>query len=390
MKKIIRHLRNLNIKTDQINKIKKEDKILFILRTDLIGDHIVSRSFLRAIRESEKFKSYKIVFLGNIAYRDMSLDFDSKYVDEFIWLNRELYFENKLYRYLLKQKINTHNYAYALNYLTIRNMHSEEIIKDVKAKEKYGIQGRCVNITEEQREYYNTFYTQIFDCSDGYGDGGYDLAEILTGEKIERHPPSFELSEEKIKDEKYNFPHPFAILFPSASYKQKRLGFDKYLQFAKHLYEKHNIFSYISGSASDRKIFEEYDLNLPYIKDICGEYKLSELPYIFKNAKIILTNDTSGMYIGKCVNDNILVFSNVRIAPKECFKTLTNEQNEPVYLCYDCFYYIYPQKSVDAILNQESAEKEDVTINQNLSDISMSSAFYSIDYILNNAITETY
>ena len=47
-------------------------KELLIVNTDSIGDYILFRNFLKEIKNSEKYKDYKIVLLGCEKYKDFA------------------------------------------------------------------------------------------------------------------------------------------------------------------------------------------------------------------------------------------------------------------------------------------------------------------------------
>ncbi|MDW8465862.1 MAG: hypothetical protein RML35_06685 [Chloroherpetonaceae bacterium] len=65
-------------------------KTLLILRLDEIGDYVLFRNFLKEIRESERFKDYKITLCGNAAWKDLAEAFDKESVDEFIWISKSV------------------------------------------------------------------------------------------------------------------------------------------------------------------------------------------------------------------------------------------------------------------------------------------------------------
>lgn len=222
----------MELEVFKINKITKKDKVLFVWRNDLIGDYIVSRSFLQLIKNTEKFKNYKVVLLVNIALKDLVLEFDSKYVDEIIFCKNNK-ISKPLYRLFLWRAINKYKYEYALNYMSIRNSNSEKIGKIVKAKHKCAIDGPHINLTEEQQNKANKYYTEIYKCQNcDYSYGPYEFLKQITGEEFENKSCAFELDVEK--SQKYNFKTPYMIMFPSASYAAKRLDFSKFLLAAKY------------------------------------------------------------------------------------------------------------------------------------------------------------
>ena len=78
---------------------KSVDKSLAIVFYGLIGDYIIFRNFLEAIKKSEKYKDYKITFIGNSCFKSLALSLDSKFVDNFIWIDHKKLSKNIFYRY---------------------------------------------------------------------------------------------------------------------------------------------------------------------------------------------------------------------------------------------------------------------------------------------------
>ena len=67
-----------------LGRFRLPRKRLLIIKTDAIGDYILFRNFLEIVHQSEKYKGYKIDLLGNPAWKDLALQYDSAFVNEFI------------------------------------------------------------------------------------------------------------------------------------------------------------------------------------------------------------------------------------------------------------------------------------------------------------------
>jgi len=65
--------------------IDKNVKELLIVNTDSIGDYIIFRNFLKEIKNSEKYKGYKITLLGSDVFKEFAEYLDSDIVDTFLW-----------------------------------------------------------------------------------------------------------------------------------------------------------------------------------------------------------------------------------------------------------------------------------------------------------------
>ena len=69
---------------------------LLLLRLDSIGDYILFRNFIRALKESKKYKDYKITLCGNSRWKDLALHLDKQYITEYIWVDYHKMVEDNL------------------------------------------------------------------------------------------------------------------------------------------------------------------------------------------------------------------------------------------------------------------------------------------------------
>jgi len=72
---------------------------LLIVKIDEIGDYVLWRNMLTCFRQSERFRNYKITLCGNEVWKDLTLTFDKKNFDNFIWLNKKKFKSDMRYRY---------------------------------------------------------------------------------------------------------------------------------------------------------------------------------------------------------------------------------------------------------------------------------------------------
>jgi len=90
-------------------------KSLLIIRLDAIGDYVLFRNYIEVLKNSEKYKDYKITLVGNIAWKSIAEELDSKYIDNFIWTDREKFEKNFIYRYKKLKKISSKGYDVVIN-----------------------------------------------------------------------------------------------------------------------------------------------------------------------------------------------------------------------------------------------------------------------------------
>lgn len=397
LKKIISAI---NIKRVVINKINKNDKTILIYRTDLIGDYLMSRNFLELIRKSKKFKNYKIVVLLNIAVKDLALKFDSKYADEFIFYDIKQ--TNSLVLKSLKYKLNKYHFEYLINYHTLRQLPAEEIARIVDAKNKFALGSFALNLDNESKNKYNKNYTKIFETNNNYTLGAIQFANLITGEQYKEQITTCSLNINKNNfpsEKKLNLNYPYIILFPSASYKEKRMDFEYFLDAAEYTYKTikektgKEVKCVIIGSKQDKKLFMGYNLNKSYLVNFCGKYKLSELPYIFHKTLFVITNETCAVHFAHAADlKNALVFCNVYPPTRETIEYFKNKKEDDVFLFgkpnREGYYYLHPEISIKAAMdeNYKPTETADLRIKQDLKGINKEHIYAALDNIINDII----
>ena len=93
------------------NKIKnffKKIPAVVVVRLDGIGDYVLMHDFLYYVKNDEKYKNKKLVFIGRQDFRQLAEQYDYDIVDEFVWLdltNWVLRFRKFFYRRFICLKL---------------------------------------------------------------------------------------------------------------------------------------------------------------------------------------------------------------------------------------------------------------------------------------------
>ena len=78
---------------------------ILIIRLDSIGDYILVRNFIQYIKQSKKYKNFKVTLCGNVVWKDIAETFDKNAVESFIWINRKKFNNNPFYKFKLLKNI---------------------------------------------------------------------------------------------------------------------------------------------------------------------------------------------------------------------------------------------------------------------------------------------
>jgi len=286
---------------------KIKQKSILIIRLDAIGDYVLFRNFIEILKKNKKYKDYKISLLGNIDWKDLSIDLDSEYIEEFFWLERKRFHIDPVYRYKKLKEITTYGYEIVINPAYSREyfFSSYMIIKLISANQKIGF-----NVNNES--VINKFYSKLINSKENIifeFDKNRDFFEKLLEEKLPIKKPFIKLKEKKIS---FDLPRDYAIIFVGGSKRYKKWDIKKYARVAKHLKNNYDYKIVLCGGVNDlddSNDFKQY-FNDEYL-DLVGKTNITELLQVIDNGTIMVSNDTAAPHIAVALNmKNIFVISN--------------------------------------------------------------------------------
>lgn len=92
----------------------------------------------------------------------------------------------------------------------------------------------------------------------------------------------------------------YFVIFPGASTPKKMWALQNFAQIADYVSEKTGWKAVACGSKEERYLYER--LNRPQIVDYFGMTTLMELAEVIRHAKLVISNDTSGIHFAAAVN----------------------------------------------------------------------------------------
>ncbi len=103
----------------------KSDRLL-ILKPDEIGDYVIFRNLLAAIRQSATYRNFHITLVANESCKAIFNRYDAPYVDEVIWLNKKKYNRDMYYRFSLLKSIRKSGSSHVLNFIFSRGFSLDD------------------------------------------------------------------------------------------------------------------------------------------------------------------------------------------------------------------------------------------------------------------------
>mgnify|MGYP000005111951 CR=1 FL=1 len=286
---------------------------LLLIRLDAIGDYVMFRNFIKELKQSQKYKDYKITLLGNSTWKSLSEELDAEYVNDFIWLDRNKFNKDFVYRYKKLKEITACGYEVVLSPVYSREFfYADAIVKLIHANEKIGSIGDTSNIRVWQKNISDGYYTKLVPAKDELMfefSRNKEFFENLLHVRLDIKKPHIDLKPKKLP---FKLPQKYAILFIGASSSFRKWNIERFARVGEYLKERYSYEIVLCGAPSDSKEalkFGEYFKD-EYI-DLVGKTSLVDLLHVIYNGNIIIANETSAPHFAVALEmTNIFVISN--------------------------------------------------------------------------------
>ena len=290
-----------------------QPKSLLLIRLDAIGDYVLFRNYIELLKKSEKYKDYSITLLGNIAWKNLCEELDGEFIDNFIWLDRDRFNKDFLYRYQKLQEIVSSGYEVALNSVYSREFsYGDAIIKLINANEKIGSVADVSNIRKWQKNISDKYYDVLVPAKSELMfefDRNKEFFENLLSIKLDIKKPHIDLKPKKLP---FELPEKYAILFIGASASFRKWNIEGFAKIGEYLKNQFGYEIVLCGAPSDKddalRFKECFDGS--YI-DLVGKTSLIELLHVIYNGNLMIANETSAPHFAVSLEmTNIFVISN--------------------------------------------------------------------------------
>ncbi len=332
-----------------IIKLKKNEILpgtLLIIRLDVIGDYILFRNFLKYVRNSEKYRNYRITLCGNILWKDIAETFDKEVVDSFIWIERKKFSKDIFYKHKILKEINTRGFETAVDTTYSREiLFGDTIIEASGAKEKIGSTGGLEKHAKWKRNLLtNKYYTKLIPMSNENRFEFYrnkEFFENLLSENISLLKPSFDFVS---SDVAIDLANEYVPLFLGAGDSKRIWDIENFTEVGMFILQHYNLDIVLLGSSKEKTNADrlENKINSKRVTNLSSKLSLVELIKIVSKAKMVISNETGVVHISAatgipfiCVSNGVS-FGRFHPYPKEIFND---------------GYYIYPPQIMKDINN---------------------------------------
>lgn len=275
-----------------------------IIKLDAIGDYILIRNFLHAIKNTSTFPNSKITLVGTNSINELVQEFDKDVIHEFINIDKQKFFASKGYRRSIKSTIQDKRFDLALNPCFSRTWLSDIIIHQMISPKKIGWRGDCLNINPIKKWIGNWFYTELLSDSNFTFEfeRNRDFFQRALNADFSSTSCRWGIAKDSSK---------YAIISLGSSSPFRRWSTKKYAQLARLINESLRLNIILVGGQDclgEEKKFEN-EFHGEY-QNLIGKTSLPELISLAGNSAIAVSNDSSFAHICVATETPVIVISN--------------------------------------------------------------------------------
>lgn len=300
-----------NLLTKSSENYKKNSILLYF--PGGLGDYVLFRNFIKYLHKSNKFAGYQITLLGNVVFRELCEGLDSNYINSFIWVDFNRFFNDLKYRFKKLIEIKKHSYDFLIVPTYRRDfMLYDSVARVVRAREKISTEDEYPLLRKFKRILSKKIYTKLIVPTSDMQFIFYrykEFIENLIEEKIDITKPHIETFHHKLN---YSLPQKYAVLFIGASSRSRKWRIDGYAKVARYLNQSFNYDIVLCGDKEDERDAEIFmDLYGKEFVNLVGKTTIFDLMEVLRNSQLIISNETSVPHIAVALNcKNIFTISN--------------------------------------------------------------------------------
>jgi ADP-heptose:LPS heptosyltransferase len=280
---------------------------LLVIKCDGIGDYLLFRNYLGAIRNSEKYKGWKVYLLTTKACRDFVREIDMDYIDGCFWYGDDFFLKWELVALIFRlNKIRPETVFYP-NFS--RKFSVDWLVRNIKALNKIGVDGDTVNEPLKIKRRMDRYYTMLIPATKVQlheFERNREIVEYFTGAASHIRCPFIETT-------RTNHNGGNIVVFCGGSSPARRWDAGHFQALCNGLAREKDTVVILSGG---KDAVSEANAIAAGIKIVdhnftnnTGETSLIQLYDMIMHARLLITGDTVALHIAACVHTPTICLS---------------------------------------------------------------------------------
>jgi ADP-heptose:LPS heptosyltransferase len=280
---------------------KHHKKKSLIIRVDEIGDYTLWRKLIDPIFNSKKIENYEVHFIGNQSWKSLFEKEFNGFFEKIIWLDKNKFKKNMLYRFSFLRKIAKENYSIVINPTYSRAKRVDDsIVKAAGANSNFGFVRNNENYLPYEQNFDKSLYNYLYEVKNKHS------FELIKNKEFSEWFCEKNLDMPKINFDECNLPsskaeiltNKYFIVFPGSRSSARIWSTENFIAVSNYIYEKYQLTAVVCGGNGDIAYSNNFIQNYsnPSI-DMTAKTSLPELLNIIKNASCLISVDTGSIHL---------------------------------------------------------------------------------------------
>jgi ADP-heptose:LPS heptosyltransferase len=286
---------------------------LLVIKVDEIGDYVLFRNYLQALRANQPFQVDELHLLGNQAWRSLAEEYDKDVVDQFIWLKPKAFLKQPLYRLQMVRELRCRTYK-AIIYPTYSREFfiGDQLVKLAAGDQKISFQNYQHTLSSLKTAISNRYYTTLVET--GYTQMYFEFDRLSIFFKTlldaDDELPKRPFIEVRSTEQLGSY-QPYVVVAPGAGRPYRIWPLEYYRKVIQYLNaEGYGFHFVVIGGPDDKKKGDFLESHEAYVSNYAGSTGLDEIPSILKAAKFVIANETSIPHLAAAVGVPCICLSN--------------------------------------------------------------------------------
>jgi ADP-heptose:LPS heptosyltransferase len=277
---------------------------LLVIKVDEIGDYVLFRNYLQALKANQQFQVDELHLLGNQAWRSLAEKFDKGVVDHFIWLEPKSFLKKPAYRLKTARKLRSRRYEAVIYPTYSRGFFiGDQLVKLAIGYQKIGFWNYQHTLSSLQATISNRYYSNLVET--GYTPLYFEFDRIYVFFKsiIDAYTELPQTPSIEVKShERLASYQPYVVIAPGAGRLYRMWPLKYFIKIIQYLNaEAYGFHFVIIGGPDDKEKGDFLEAHGGHVVNYAGSTGLDEVPAILKGARFVIANETSIPHLAAAV-----------------------------------------------------------------------------------------
>ena len=332
------------LKMENLRPSKSDNNAVVLIKMDAIGDFLI---WLDSASQYPKiYKGKKLTLICNAVCEEIAKH--TGLFDEIIPINSRRFEADNKYKKEILQKAKNLSFDILQQTEFSRTLDMDILAYNIPAGRKIAFKAddSRMNLSryitfKRIRKKLDAAYDMLIPSTPGRLMELERNAEFIRGLGCEFQAGFPELPKSEDIDKDIIPPSPYAVIFPGGSSKKKMWPIERYAQTGEHIVREKNMDIYLCGGKNEEYLFDSFMERITdsavkaRIHNYFGKTSLLELAEVIRNARLLISNDTSGIHFAAATDTKGICmygeFDYGRFLPYKCERECPG--HNPVIIC---------------------------------------------------------